>query len=256
MRKLIEKIYGSNRSWWDNFTSCFIGSLLGIGITFAISGYLEYRNNKELEHTIQLMNVAYMDLIVSDFKEKEESVLYLDSLFRESLRYCPDSIYSIPPGCLQDVYKELLLITVSGKNNSIENIVNNSLELWTSAENLSIVTDINEFYADKKAADNCIKEITSIREKLYDNITKKYSVDLNNYKEAVSHLYGNEENLCLMRRYRTYVQALPRFIPMMEEMLVYIKENMRISDEELDDLIYRYVDEEDDESSSTDSKSE
>lgn len=31
---------------------------------------------------------------------------------------------------------------------------------------------------------------------------------------------------------------------------------MRITDEELDDLIYRYVDEEDDENSSSDSKSE
>ena len=65
------------------FHSCFIGSLLGIGITFAVSGYLEYKNKKELEHTIQLMNVADMYLTVDSFKSEEESALYLDSLFKE-----------------------------------------------------------------------------------------------------------------------------------------------------------------------------
>ena len=255
MRRIIKRVYRSNRSWWDSFTSCFIGSLLGIGITFAISGYLEYKNKKELEHTIQLMNVADMYLTVDSFKSEEGSALYLDSLFTETLRYYPDSIYSVPAGCLQNVYKKLLTLEILGANNSVENVLNSSLEVWTSAENLSILTDINEFYSAKKAVNNCLNELSSIRRKLFDNLTKRYSLDFSNYKEAVSYLYGYEENLCLMRNYCAYRKTLSNSIPEMEEMLVSIKENMRISDEELQDLIYRDIDEED-ESSSMDSKSE
>lgn len=79
-------------------------------------------------------------------------------------------------------------------------------------------------------------------------------MDFSNYEEAVSYLYGYEENLCLMRNYGVYRQALSNLIPEIEEMLQSIKENMRISEEDLHDLIYKDEDEED-ESISTDSKS-
>lgn len=256
MRRIIKRVYRSNRGWWDSFTSCFIGSLLGIGITFAVSGYLEYKNKKELEHTIQLMNVADMYLTVDSFKSEEESALYLDSLFKETLRYYPDSIYSVPLECLQKVYRELLTLTISGSNNSVENVLNSSLEVWTSVENLSILTDVNEFYSAKAAVNNSLIGLQSIKKKLFDNFTKRYPLDFSNYEEAVSYLYGYEENLCLMRNYGVYRQALSNLIPEIEEMLQSIKENMRISDEDLHDLIYKDEDEdEEDESISTDSKS-
>lgn len=244
MKKLIEKVYGANRSWWDSFTSCLIGTLLGIGTTFAISGYLEYKNNKEVEHTIQLMNVADMDLTVDSFKSEEEGALYLDSLFTEALRYYPDSIYSVPTECLQKVYNKLFTLEILGSNSSVENIFNNSLEVWTSTENLSIITDINEFYSAKKAAYSCLNELISIRKALFSNLTKRYSLNFSDFKEAVSYLYGSEENLCLMRNYCAYRKAFSNLIPEMEEMLVSIKENARISDEELHDLIYRDADDE------------
>lgn len=244
MKKLIEKIYGTNRGWWDSFTSCLIGTLLGIGITFAISGYLEYRNNKEVEHIIQLMNVADMYLTVDSYKTEEERGLYLDSLFTEVQRYYPDSIYSVQPEFIQEVYDNLLTLEISGSNNSVENILNNSLQVWTSTENLSIITDINEFYSAKEAADNGLKELMSIRKMLFDNLTKRYPLYFSDYKEAASYLYGSEENLRLMRNYCTYRKAFSKLIPVMEEMLVSIQENARISDEELQDLIYKDVDEE------------
>lgn len=239
MRKLIEKIYGVNRGWWDSFTSCLIGSLLGIGISFAISGYLEYKNDKEVEHIIQLMNVADMDLTIDSFKSEEEGGLYLDSLFTEALRYYPDSIYSVPQECLQKVYNKLLTLEISGSNNSVENILNNSLQVWTSTENLSIITSINEFYSAKKAADNCLNELMSIRKTLFNNLSKRYPLYFSDYRDAVSYFYGSEENLCLMRNYCAYRKAFSNLIPEMEEMLVSIKENAHISDEELHDLIYK-----------------
>lgn len=256
MGKLIEKIYGANRGWWDSFTSCFVGSLLGIGITFAISGYLEYRHKKELEHTIQLMNVADMDLTVDSFKSQEEAGLYLDSLFTEALRYYPDSIYSVPPECLREVYDKLLTLEISGSSNSVENIFNNSLEVWTSTDNLSVLTEINEFYSAKKAAENAFNELISVRKKLFDNLTKRYSLKFSDFNEAVSYLYGSEENMCLMRNYCVYRVAFSNLIPQMEEMMVSIKKKARISDEELHDLIYKDVDDSEDESSSADSESE
>lgn len=72
------------------------------------------------------MNVADMYLTVDSFKSEEESALYLDSLFKETLRYYPDSIYSVPLECLQKVYRELLTLTISGSNNSVENVLNSS----------------------------------------------------------------------------------------------------------------------------------
>lgn len=236
-KKIFEKIYCLNRGWWDSFTSCFLGTILGIGITFGISGYLDKKSNAELQHTIQLMNVMYMDETVYGILDDEDEALYRDSVFTEILSYYPDSTNFVPKELVNEFYTILLNLKIEGEDESIENIYKNSIEVWKSAENLSNVTNISKFYASKNTCENGLSHMSSILKSLYDNLVKKkFLYGTVNYDEITSAIYENEENLTLIKRYCLYRTALSATIPMMEDIFESIKIRMGITDKDLESI--------------------
>lgn len=238
MKKIIEKIYYVNRSWWDSFTSCFIGTILGIGITFGISGYLEKKSNAEMEHTIQLMNIMYMESAIDDFKDKEESSANTDSIFTEVLRYYPDSIDFMPKKLVTKFYARVTSITIAGKDNSIENIFKNNIEVWKAIKDKSDIFMLVQLYSAKEMCDRTVKEMSEIMNKLYNNMIKEKDLEnFNSYKEARSYIFKNKENINLIQRYSYYHESLSQIIPFMEIMLERVKKNIGISDKDLESIV-------------------
>ena len=70
MKRRIKGIYNSNKVWWDSFTSCFVGTLLGIVITFGVS-YLNTRSeNRKTERKIQLITVNKIEQALNHIEER------------------------------------------------------------------------------------------------------------------------------------------------------------------------------------------
>ena len=139
MRKIIEKVYYVNRGWWDSFTSCFIGSLLGIGITFWISGYLEKKSNEDMERRIQLLSLLNIHQYIESSKKQSKECLYMDSIFTEVLNYYPDSIEYVPKELVNQCYTKLVSFNFYSTDETADNMVNNNIEVWNSMENISDV---------------------------------------------------------------------------------------------------------------------
>lgn len=234
MRRIIKKVYYVNQGWWDSFTSCFIGSLLGIGITFWVSDFLEKRNSKDLERTVQLMNLSYMSDIVDDFKIREEYLSYTDSVFSEVLGYYPDSINYVPEELVDKFYTELRTATVSAENNSVQGMFNNNIEVWQSADDLSVIKTIGGFYTNKDGIDVCLSEMFSIVNKLFYNIGKdNHLSNYDNHTKAISRVFENKENINMMEKFSGYRQMVTEAVPMMEDILKSVKEKMNVTEEDL-----------------------
>lgn len=235
MRKIIEKVYYVNRGWWDSFTSCFIGSLLGIGITFWISGYLEKKSNEDMERRIQLLSLSNIQQYIESSKKHSKECLYIDSIFTEVMDYYPDSIDYIPKELVGECYSKLISYNIYGVDESADNIVNSNIEVWNSMEDLSDVITINDIFAAKRVINWMSSEMNSIKRQIYRNVTRdNYIMDMDNHTDAIKVLFSNKENLNLMLEYKMYSKSFDVSIGFIEPLFDKIMQKMNISSSDLD----------------------
>lgn len=235
MKKIFEKVYSVNRGWWDSFTSCFIGSLLGIGITFWISGYLEKKNNAEMEHRIQLLSLSNIQQYIESSKKQSKECLYLDSIFTEVLDYYPDSIEYIPKELVGECYSKLISFNFYATDESADNMINSNIEVWNSMENVSDIRIINDIFAAKRVINWMSSEMNGIKKQIYRNVIHDNFIwDMDNHTEAIKVLFSNKENLNLMVEYKMYSKSFDVSIDFIEKLLGKFMKNMNISSNDLD----------------------
>lgn len=235
MRKIIEKVYYVNRGWWDSFTSCFVGSLLGIGITFWISGYLEKKSNEDMERRIQLLSLSNIQQYIEASKKQSKDCLYMDSIFTEVMDYYPDSIDYIPKELVGECYSKLISYNIYGVDESADNIINSNIEVWNSMKDISDVITINDIFAAKRAINWMSSEINSIKRQIYRNVTRdNYIMDMDNHTDAIKVLFSNKENLNLMLEYKLYSKSFDVSIASIEPLLDKIMQKMNVSSNDLE----------------------
>ncbi|HJH65175.1 MAG TPA: hypothetical protein OIM59_11220 [Bacteroides mediterraneensis] len=234
MRKIIEKIYLVNRAWWDSFTSCFIGTLLGIGITFWISGYLEKKSNKEMEHRIQLLSLSNIKQFIASSKTQSKKCLYIDSIFTEVLDYYPDSIEYVPENLVSECYNNLMSFDLYAADESADNMLNSNIEVWNSMENISDISAIGDIFAGKRMINWMSSEMNRIKRQIYRNVTQDDFIwGMDNHTEAVKVLFSRKENLNLMVEYKMYSKSYEVSIDFAEKLLDRFMKNMNISSDDL-----------------------
>ncbi|MDY3069398.1 MAG: hypothetical protein SOR57_07040 [Parabacteroides sp.] len=235
MKKFIKGVYYINRGWWDSFTSCFIGTLLGIGITFGITAYLEKKSKAEMERKIQIISIASLQADINSIKSYSEKFAYTDSIFYEVMDYYPDSIKYIPKELVSEFYSELLTVKSYVKNNSADNMFNSNIEVWKSIDNLSTIKIISDIFAAKQKSYEFISELESVKKRIYENIShEEYILGLDNPQKAIGCLFKNKENLNLVLEFALYNKMLSFTLPMLEEMYLKIRYNLNISEKDLD----------------------
>lgn len=235
MRKIIEKVYYVNRGWWDSFTSCFVGSLLGIGITFWISGYLEKKSNEDMERRIQLLSLSNIQQYIESSKKHSKECLYMDSIFTEVMDYYPDSIDYIPKELVGECYSKLISYNIYGVDESADNIVNSNIEVWNSMEDLSDVITISNIFSVKRVINMMSSEMNSIKRQIYRNVTRdNYIMDMDNHTDAIKVLFSNKENLNLMLEYKLYSKSFDVSIASIEPLLDKIMQKMNVSSNDLE----------------------
>lgn len=235
MRKIIEKVYYVNRGWWDSFTSCFVGSLLGIGITFWISGYLEKKSNEDMERRIQLLSLSNIQQYIESSKKQSKDCLYMDSIFTEVLDYYPDSIDYIPKELVGECYSKLISFNFYATDESADNMLNSNIEVWNSMEDISDVITISNIFAAKHAINWMSSEMNSIKRQIYRNVIRdNFIMDMDNHTDAIKVLLSNKENLNLMVEYKMYSKSFDVSIGFIEPLFDKIMQKMNVSSNDLE----------------------
>lgn len=242
MRRIIKKVYLVNRGWWDSFTSCFVGTLLGIGITFWISGYLEKKSNEEMERRIRLLSLSSIQRFIESSKKESKECLYTDSILTEVLDYYPDSIEYIPDNLVGECYGNLSGFRFYGADESADNISSN-IEVWNSVENISDIRVIGDIFAAKRIITWMSSEMTRIKKQIYRNVIRNDFIwGMDNHTEAIKILFSNKENLNLIVEYKMYSKTFEASIDFVEQLLAGFMKNMNISSNDLKLLGDEYQD--------------
>ncbi len=242
MKNFIKGIYGVNRGWWDSFTSCFIGSLLGIGITFAISDYLDKKNNEQMEKRIQLICMYNIHDFLEHSKSKKEEYLFVDSVFKEIQNYYPDSIKYVPKELVNACYNYIYSFHCTAYDESADNVFNNSIEVWKSVDNVVNISIIGEIFATKRVLNDMTSKMSYAKERIYRNISQKnYLTDFDSYIDGANALLSNKENLSLMLEYRIYCGTYVMTIDLMDQLFSKVKTNLGVTDEDLKLFNHKYV---------------
>ena len=69
------------RSWWGNLMCGFLGSCLGIIVTFGTSQYLDNRTQKKMERNLLVLSIADFGNQIHDMERLYNKFLYEDSIY-------------------------------------------------------------------------------------------------------------------------------------------------------------------------------
>lgn len=238
MKRKLKDIYNINKSWWDSFTSCFIGTLLGIGITFWISGTISKNDKANLEKKIQVLTINSLQRDITSLKRQGASMMNDDSIFQNVMEYYPDRIEEISPETAGQFYSRIMHCELYATSQTAENMFNSNIEIWKSIDNLSTINIIGEVFAIRKKMVETISQLEDIKMQLFNNISHEaYILDFKNHHEAMRCFFNNNENPNLLLKFKMYCYILNAGTALTEKMVSRIKDNLNITDKDLD-MVY------------------
>lgn len=237
MKRHLKALYDVNRNWWDSFTSCFIGTLLGIGITFGISGHLANVEKQETARRIQMLTLCDLRTSILSLQEQAEYAQQTDSLFQEVLEYYPDELDEVPAKLVGKVYSSLISSRLYTDSHSAENMFNNNIEVWKTIEELSVINILGSIFDYKRAMSGHIAQLAAIKRQIFDNIGSQYDIlGFANAREAMRCFFEDPANRNLMLLYQITCIELTTGTAVLDELFSRIQDKLDITDQELEQV--------------------
>lgn len=235
MKERLKKIYRANTGWWDSFTSCFIGTLLGIAITFGVT-YIETRKeDRATERKIQIITVGKMEQAISRIGNRVKELKESDSVFVDVLDYWEeDRLDKIPKELVSAFYGKLMAMYFQTQSNSAMEMFRSNVEIWKTMDPVSI--DAMESLLDMiESSYEIISEVDSDLGRIRSNLMEKYYITgFSSPAEVVKAFFSDPENVNLLTFAHVYISMLVSLEPHYEIMLQELKNYLHISDKEME----------------------
>jgi hypothetical protein len=142
-----EKRFGLN-NWWKQFLTGVMGTAIGVGLTFAVSNWVDNHKKDQAQRQTAMMAVYDIDEIVRLMKEdsQEEDLIFP---ILSHLAAHPEKLDIISPDTLRMVV--LYLIDDSANeprwiNDSKEKAFSSGMEAWQNLENSQFYDNVQECY--------------------------------------------------------------------------------------------------------------
>ena len=167
------KLFTAHRNWWSSLSSTFIGSLLGIGITFAISDYIQTQHQTRMSKRMIVMTIDEMDRMNKTMRDNIDHLAHADSIFT-AVEYYYEREIPMPADSVGLFYQILYRTSMNDDENIVQNIFRSNVEVMDIFEDLSIVKDINDLFGFVNMQKTCYdKTQTIIHEMLEYNLQNR-----------------------------------------------------------------------------------
>lgn len=235
MKERLKKIYRANTGWWDSFTSCFIGTLLGIAITFGVT-YIETRKeDRATERKIQIITVGKMEQAISRIGNRVEELKESDSVFVDVLGYWEeDRLDKVPKELVSAFYGKLMAMYIQTQSNSAMEMFRSNVEIWKTMDPVSI--NAMESLLDMiESSYEIISEVDSDLGRIRINLMEKYYITgFSSPAAVIEAFFSDPENVNLLTFAHVYISMLVSLEPHYEVMLQELKNYLHISDKEME----------------------
>ena len=222
--KWIEK----HKEWWTSFTSTFVGSLLGIGITFGITYFMQHQQQKDMSRKLLITTMCDIDDECNVIDEKCSEIARVDSVFALMYVYYQMQLRNIhrefPKDKIKDYYalkKSVDLDRLAEYDEHVENRFNlksfsTNAEVISIFDDLSVVDAIKKIYKLIDEYENLIKALHNIKVKIL-NYDDKHQLNQPKdiYKDFIKYQFQfnskkRSEALQRFNYYNVGLQALNR----------------------------------------------
>lgn len=236
MKKTLNRIYRLNTNWWDSFTSCFVGTLLGIVITFGVSGYISRVEHRKNDRTMQIIAVGKIEENVMQIKIHANELKRTDSLYSSLLAYYPDNIDRVPAKLISDFLLDLDRTRPVVFDYSVSNIMLGNAEVWESMSPAAI-TVLDKTLLLTGYLMETLKEVQKEKKMLNENLSlKHYSSVFRTLQDASHAIFENPHNVYLLSEISSSIQYINAMLPSCDSVLMQVKTNMNITDEDFEIL--------------------
>lgn len=236
MKKTIAKIYRINTGWWDSFTSCFVGTLLGIVITFGISGYISRAEHRKNDRTMQIIAVGKIEENVMQLKLHANELKRTDSLCSRMLSYYPDSLDLVPARLVVDFLQDIEKTRSAFFDHSVSNIMLGNAEIWESMSPAAI-TVLDKTLLLTGYLMEVLKEVQEEKKTLNENLSlKHYSSTFRTIQDASRAIFEDPQNVYLLSEIPALIRHLNAMLPSCDSVLLQVKTNMNITDKDFEIL--------------------
>lgn len=235
--KKIKDLYNNNRDWWNSFTSCFVGTLLGIGITFGISDYQDRKSKEDLDHKLRLISVENMRKNCLNVKKYCDIYKTEDSIFSAVLKYYPDSLEYIDKKLAEDFVNTIYSKNTLSESNYANNIINNNIEVLTSVGDISTINTINDFFELADMLRNNLETMQQIKSEIQENMSSfKFCTYYDSHQAYLRDFFSVNKNVHLLIKFNINAAYLDIYNEVTSKHLNRIKKSLNITDEDLDKL--------------------
>lgn len=234
MNKRLSKIYNWNTGWWDSFTSCFAGTLLGIILTFGISGYISEQEQQATERKIQLMAYHDLEKTVNNLQKSMDDKEMLAKLYRDIWTYYPDKMDEMPDSVSTELFNDLLYTQHYPYSPFLKKF-DTSLDDWKILSPTTM--DLVEHLASNINIIYILEDlIISYKETIQNSVRKNLILYDFEKKEGLDAIFSTTENINALS---SIDDTLPISLLMLEEckkIVAEVKKNLNITEEEMEFL--------------------
>lgn len=222
------------KKWKTDFLANFLGVVLGIILTFGVSGYLKYREKKAMERTAALMTISNIEFSVQTLEDISETLQSHNQVFNTIRKHYPDKLDQISEdtlymyaSCFIDFHGIVL-------DSSAEGIFTHSSDIWRTLDKPSLQQRIGHCFAYRNFLNNFVNCLYQKQEhaaaKFFE---EKYFFDRKSISVAVKELTDIPSVRDLLYHYPGFIHFLNSQLLILKRMNERNKQDMNISDEEI-----------------------
>lgn len=214
----------SNRSGWlYNFTSCMVGTVLGIALTFGVDDYVETLKQRETTRRIIEHAISSLEDSQVTFDESLELFRSKDSVFQNVFTYFPDRASEVHSDTIIKVLMSLWEYEFAVIDYTSENIFMNSMDTWTNKETFELVNLIGDCYVLVDEMLLHCRKTRLLKEKFCESFTNGMRFGFDPHK-IIENLFKTEGFFYFVLQYNTFTDHLEMMIGVLDEQMEKIKE--------------------------------
>lgn len=242
-----KKIFHVNKNWWDSFTSCFVGTLLGVFLTFGISGYLEKKEQEENERKILMISINRLDNSFRVYKQAADSLNEEQLVFTKIVKDFREKTNILTKDDFDHLYEYLFVTNELWLpfDTMTENIFNSNIEIWKTLSPVAIEYFSTVLFYHKRTADIYNKIIGLKRELLDNYITTGGKKAYKSEYEFVHSFLKNNRNCFKLEELIYEIALLNYYTTYYTDVLENLLKELNLTEEEIINFYESYENEND-----------
>lgn len=207
-------------------------TLLGIVITFGVSGYISRIEHHKNDRIMRVIAVGKIEDNVKNLKMYANEMKRTDTLYSRLLSYYPDSLDRVPMKLVADFLIDVDRIRPALFDHSVGNIMLGNAEIWESMSPAAIIV-LDKTLILTGFLMEMMEGVQEKKKMLNENISLKYyGSGFRTLQDASSAIFENPRNVYLLSEISYSIRYINALLPSCDSVLVQVKTNMDIADDD------------------------